>query len=94
MSAASSVNNRARSVRSVFVVAVEPAGETAGEDVPLVLDDGRAGDVLPLFLVEGAGAPKRVFDPEDKLSLGPEALPPGPPLRKLPGVENDGGEGV
>ena len=83
MSAANSVNSRARSVRSVFVVAVEPGGETGG-DLPLALVG--EGDVL-LCLVGGAGvvcAPARVLGPEDPLV-------PAPALRKLP---NEGGEGV
>lgn len=105
LSAANSVNNRALSVRSVFVIPVEPAGDI----VPFVVDSGRRGDALAFFLVVvddsagvvfDAGAPKRVLVPEDSVDptlvpvLIPEALLPAPPLRKLPGVENEGGLGV
>jgi len=112
LSAASSVNNRARSVKSVFVIVVDPGSGTGGGDFPLVLDNGGivvgAGDPLhflslataPAAIADDcaldAGIPKRVLVPEDavELVLLPPLMPEAPPLRKLPGVVKEDGEGV
>ena len=83
-------------MRSVLVVAVDPGGETGGGDIPLTLVGD--GDVFFVVVVGGVGVadePRRVFEPEDPVEpdLAPE-VPLGPALRKLSGVENEGGEGV
>ena len=95
LSAASSVSNRARSVRSVFVVvAVEPGGANGGGDLPLIFVGD--GDLLQGFLVfvivtvaeGGAGVadvPTRALGPRNPVE---SALVPSVP------PENEDGEGV